>query len=117
MVRGELDTGANNENLPRIPADRAGLGLSWKTDAWETSLDYLKVNNQSRTAEFELPTDSYEDVSLFVQRKLAWADNEFSLFLHGRNLTDDEQRNHGSIVKDFAPAPGRTFEVGVRLNF
>jgi len=115
LVRGELDGGSGN--LPRIPAARGGFGLSWKNGFWETRIDYLRVDNQRRVASFELPTDSYEDVSVFVQRKLALAGNEVNVFLHGRNLTDDEQRNHGSIVKDFAPAPGRRWEVGIRMDF
>lgn len=121
VVRGELDNvidgDGNNRNLPRIPADRASLGFSWKSDTWEMSVDYLRVDNQPRAASFELPTNSYEDVSVFLQRTLALAGNEVNVFLHGRNLTDDEQRHHGSIVKDLAPAPGRRWEVGVRMNF
>jgi len=117
VVRGELDGGPDNRNLPRIPAARSGFGLSWKNDSWETSIDYLRVNNQRRVADFELPTDSYEDLSVFVQRKMNLAGNEVNVFLHGRNLTDDEQRHHGSIVKDFAPAPGRRWEVGIRMDF
>jgi len=117
VVRGELDGGPDNRNLPRIPAARSGFGLSWKNDSWETSIDYLRVNNQRRVADFELPTDSYEDLSVLVQRKMNLAGNEVNVFLHGRNLTDDEQRHHGSIVKDFAPAPGRRWEVGIRMDF
>ncbi len=117
-VRGELDGGGGNLNLPRIPSARAGLGLSWNNDSWEASVDYLSVSSQSRISTFELPTDSYEDLSLFIQRRLALsAGNEVKFFLHGRNLTDDEQRFHSSIVKDFAPAPGRRFEVGVSFDF
>jgi len=117
VVRGRLDNGTANRNLPRIPAGRSSIGFSWKNDSWETSIDYLRVNNQRRVAGFELPTDSYDDLSLFIQRKLDWDGNEVNVFLHGRNLTDDEQRHHGSIVKDFAPAPGRRWEVGIRLDF
>jgi len=108
-VRGELDLNSGaEENLPRIPASRAGIGLS---------ADYLRVNNQRRAASFELPTDGYDDLSVFIQRKLDIAESEVSVFFHGRNLTDDEQRYHGSIVKDFAPAPGRRLELGIRLDF
>jgi len=103
VVRGELDGGPDNRNLPRIPAARSGFGLSWKNDSWETSIDYLRVNNQRRVADFELPTDSYEDLSVFVQRKMNLAGNEVNVFLHGRNLTDDEQR--------------RRWEVGIRMDF
>jgi len=118
VVRGELDlSNGADEDLPRIPASRVGAGLSWANELWTLRADYLRVDNQDRVAAFELPTDGYDDLSVFVQRKVKLADNDVSLFFHGRNLTDDEQRYHGSIVKDFAPAPGRRFEIGVRLDF
>lgn len=117
-VRGEVELNSGEDaNLPRIPASRAGFGFSWKNAQWSLRADYLKVDNQRRAASFELPTEGYEDLSVFVQRKVNIAESEVSLFLRGRNLTDDEQRYHGSIVKDFAPAPGRRLEIGVRLDF
>ena len=119
FVRGELDDQVNggNDNLPRIPASRSSIGLSWQNDLWQVAVDYLRVNNQRRVAGFELPTDSYDDVSLYIQRTIALSGNDVDLFLTGSNLTDDEQRHHSSIVKDFAPAPGRRWEIGVRMNF
>ena len=117
-VRGEVEQSSGvDANLPRIPASRAGFGFSWKNAQWSLRTDYLKVSNQRRVATFELPTDGYQDLSVFIQRKVNVADNEVSIFFHGRNLTDDEQRYHGSIVKDFAPAPGRRLELGIRLDF
>ena len=117
-VDAELDqTQLGNLNIPRIPATRYGLGLAWASDAWNANVKYLRVEDQNDTTEFELPTDSYDDLSIFINRGINLQGTDLELFLHGRNLTDDEQRNHTSIVKDIAPAPGRTFEVGVRLNF
>lgn len=117
-VRGEVELSSGADaNLPRIPASRSGLGISWKSEQWSLRADYLKVDNQRRAAVFELPTEGYEDLSVFIQRKIDVANAEVSVFFHGRNLTDDEQRYHGSIVKDFAPAPGRRLEVGIRLDF
>jgi iron complex outermembrane receptor protein len=40
-----------------------------------------------------------------------------TVFLEGRNLTDDEQRNHVSFLKDVAPLPGRSLIAGLRLEF
>lgn len=117
-VRGEVELSSGvDANLPRIPASRAGFGFSWQNEQWSLRADYLKVDNQRRAANFELPTQGYEDLSVFIQRKVNVADSEVSIFFHGRNLTDDEQRYHGSIVKDFAPAPGRRLELGIRLDF
>lgn len=117
-VRGEVELSSGADaNLPRIPASRAGFGFSWKSEQWSLRADYLRVDNQRRAATSELPTEGYEDLSVFIQRKINVADSDVSIFFHGRNLTDDEQRYHGSIVKDFAPAPGRRLELGIRLDF
>ena len=115
-VDAEID-GPRNQNLPRIPASRYGAGLEWASDNWVARLNYVIVSSQNDTAELELATDSYDDLSLYVARSLETAVGDVQLFLHGRNLSDDEQRRHESFVKDFAPAPGRRFEVGLRLRF
>ena len=80
-------------------------------------LDYVYVSSQDEVADFELGSDSYNDVTLRVSRSISIGDGNVDVFVQGRNLTDDDQRNHVSFVKDFAPAPGRTFEIGARYSF
>ncbi|MDG2087258.1 MAG: TonB-dependent receptor [Arenicellaceae bacterium] len=117
-VRGELGTSLNsNDNLPRIPASRVGVGFSWISAAWSIDADWSFVDGQQRTAFGELPTDSYNDLALYIGRTIQFGDNELTLFLQGRNLTDEEQRYHASIVKDIAPAAGRSIEIGARMLF
>lgn len=108
---------SGDQGLPRIPADRAGIGLKWHDDAWDIKLNYVRVSEQNDLANFELPTDSYDDLSLRINKSFVVGSGELQLFAHGRNLTDDEQRNHTSFVKDFAPSPGRTIEVGLQMTF
>ncbi|MEO0368504.1 MAG: TonB-dependent receptor, partial [Pseudomonadota bacterium] len=115
FVSAELSN--QNSNLPRIPADRLGLGLRWKTDDWTVRTKYLHVDDQNEVAPDELATDGYEDLSLFVSRALEVQGLDMEIFFHGKNLTDDEQRYHASFVKDTAPAPGRSLEAGVRVAF
>ena len=106
-----------NRNVPRLPASRFGAGLDWSSNVWTASIDFLNVDDQTDTQVFELPTDSYNDLSIFINRKVELQGNDLDLFFHGRNLTDDEQRHHTSIVKDIGPAPGRTLEIGARYQF
>ena len=106
-----------NRNIPRLPASRFGVGLDWGNDLWTAAIDFLNVDDQEDTQVFELPTDSFNDLSIFVNRKIELQGSDLAVFLHGRNLTDDEQRHHPSIVKDIGPAPGRTIEIGARLQF
>ena len=116
VVRAELIEGANS-NLPRIPARRLGLGVVWTNLNWLAKLNYQRVSAQQDVANFELATPSYNDFSIYLKRDLSWGDEDLSLFIHGRNLTDQDQRHHTSFIKELAPAPGRRFEVGVRFAF
>lgn len=116
-VDARLDQGSNR-NLPRIPPSRFKVQAVWKNELWQAKLGYANVSAQRDTADLELPTESYDDLSLYLSR--SWAldgENVLTLFAHGRNLSDEEQRNHTSFVKDFAPAPGRRIEVGARFSF
>jgi iron complex outermembrane receptor protein len=105
------------QSLPRIPADSQGLGIRWNNDVWRARLNFKNVSSQTNVANFELPTDSFTDLSLKINRRIDLAVGEVNLFIHGRNLGDQEQRQHTSFVKDFAPAPGRRIEIGARFQF
>jgi iron complex outermembrane receptor protein len=130
-VRAQLDdataASSGTKDLPRIPARRYGAGVEahWSLgQVWEqltVSVDYRQTAKQNDVASLELPTDSFEDLSLYVGADLrigsTGSETIATLFLQGRNLTDDEQRQHTSFIKDFAPAPGRSIEAGFRLSF
>jgi len=109
---------SGNDRLPRIPPLRYGIGLSGRWGAGTLSIDYLRAEDQDETAPHELPTDGYDDLSVHATLELPAGNGAtMEFFLHGKNLTDDEQRLHTSHIKDFAPQPGRTIEVGARLQF
>jgi iron complex outermembrane receptor protein len=81
------------------------------------TLDWLHAADQNDVAPLELPTDGYDDLSAWIGVDLAVVDTTLTLFLRASNLTDEEQRQHTSFIKDLAPAPGRTLEAGARLKF
>ncbi len=115
-VDAELDV-SGNDHLPRIPPLRYGLGLEGTFGVLTASVDYTHVTEQDDVAENELVTARHEDLRIYVGAEFGFGDSSVSVFAEGRNLTDDEQRHHTSFIKDFAPAPGRTVEAGVRLVF
>ena len=80
-------------------------------------MDYVRVSGQDDVADFELPSDAYNDLRARVSWSFRPGDMVVDLFLAGRNLTDSEQRLHTSVVKDLAPMPGRTIEAGLRMRF
>ncbi|MBL4672900.1 MAG: TonB-dependent receptor [Arenicella sp.] len=116
-VSADVKSRASGEqSLPRIPADSQSLGVSWDNDVWRAKLNFKQVSSQTDVANFELTTDSYTDLTLTINRRIGLAVGDVDLFIHGRNLGDQEQRQHTSFVKDFAPAPGRRIEVGARFQ-
>ena len=103
--------------ITQLPADRMVLGLAMYRGNIFGSLDYTQSFEVTNTAAFELPTDSWTDVSATVEYRFAMESNsEFTVYLKGKNLTDDEQREHVSLIKDRVPLPGRTLELGFRLR-
>jgi len=116
LVDAELDV-SGNDNVPRLPPQRTGIGAELTWGLTTASIDYLWVDEQDDVTTFELPTDDYEDLRVYLGTRVPLSTGELSLFVQGKNLTDDEQRYHTSFIKDFAPQPGRTIEGGVRLTF
>ncbi|MEM7220852.1 MAG: TonB-dependent receptor [Pseudomonadota bacterium] len=115
-VDAELD-GSGDPDVPRLPPLRFGAGLGFQAGRFSANVDGLFVAEQDNVSADELVTDDYFD--LRARASVSWplSPGEFVLFVEGRNLTDEDQRQHTSFVKDFAPAPGRALEVGARLNF
>ncbi len=115
LVRARLDSGGD---IPRIPAAKFGGELRYFGIDWSAHVHVTRVDEQDNAATLELPTDSYTVVSLYADYHLRLAgDSEIKLFLRGDNLLDEEIRNHASFLKNFAPEPGRSFTLGVRLDF
>ena len=116
VVSAKLDVDGN-DNLPRIPPSRAGFGLAVDNGRFFAGLDYLRSAEQDDVAPLELPTDAYEDLRVDLSYRMAAGEADVSVFLRGKNLTDDEQRHHSSFIKELAPRPGRTVEAGIRVKF
>jgi iron complex outermembrane recepter protein len=118
-VRGDYvkakDT-RNNDDLPRIAPLRLGAGLQYGLGNFTAKLDVLRAFKQNNTAENELATDGYTNVSAILAYKLPMKYN-VELFAKANNLLDDEIREHASFLKDIAPAGERSALIGVRADF
>jgi len=117
FVNAEVDV-TGNQHLPRTPPMRYGLGIDGQWGRFSGSIDYLRVDKQLDIADFELASDAYNDLTAYAEIKQPLSNGLLLTgFLQGKNLTNDEQRVHTSFIKDLAPAPARTIEVGFRLVF
>ncbi|KQY35517.1 TonB-dependent receptor [Caulobacter sp. Root487D2Y] len=111
-VRGDTDAGVP----ARIPPWSLGGSVVWTAPRVETTLEVRRVAEQDRVAAFETPTDGYTVVNLKATFRPI-ADSPLRLFVDGRNLTDQEIREHVSFLKDIAPSPGRSVRAGVAWKF
>ena len=116
-VRGEL---ADGSNLPRLPPLRVGARLQYHSDRLTAGFEAKRFSEQTDIAAFEQPTPGYTMVNFDLDWALPAARTggiETSLFFKGMNLLDEDARRHTSLVKEFAPLPGRNFVVGLRAEF
>ncbi|MES2501182.1 MAG: TonB-dependent receptor [Pseudomonadota bacterium] len=105
-----------NEYLPRIAPLRLGAGLQYQLNSFTAKLDVLRAFKQDNTANIELATDGYTNVSVLVAYKLPTKLN-LELFAKANNLLNDEIREHASFLKDISPAGERSLLIGLRGDF
>jgi iron complex outermembrane receptor protein len=109
---------ANGGYLPRISPARVGADLRWARDGWRASVGAIRYGNQKDVAQNEAPSDGYTLVDAHLAYR--WdrsGGNSYELFLDGSNLTDREVRPHTSLLRDYAPLPGRGVAFGIRAWF
>ena len=103
--------------LPRIPADRLGLAWQGQTDGWRYGAQLSRVFSQSRTATLEEKSAGYTLLGADIGHTWGTSHGDLSLFLRGRNLLDEEARNHVSFLRDLAPLPGRNWQLDLNYQF
>ena len=108
----------DNGNIPRLTPQRFGFDLDYKKNAWLANFNLTRVTRQDRVAALETETSGYTlmNVEMGYHMKFAKSVN-YTLFLQGRNLLDEEMRVHTSFLKNFAPLPGRAIVAGIRGTF
>lgn len=114
-VRAEFD---QSGNVPRIPPLSFGFELRHSHVNWQAKLRWTEVQTQSDTGINEMRTNGYSILNLYADYHLPFTTTAKTLFfIRANNLLDEEIRQHTSLLKDMAPAPGRALEVGLRIEF
>jgi len=113
-VRAEFERAGD---VPRIPPLNVGFELRHSHVNWQTKLRWTEMQNQSDTGTGETRTNGYSLLNFYADYHLPFTAAETLFFFKANNLLDEEVRHHTSLLKDMAPAPGRAFEIGLRVEF
>ena len=119
VIRGKNKT--EGGHLARIPAARLGAGFEVQKEKLDFGMKFTHSLKQDRVAEHgahsEDPTDAFSILNAYASYDVNFGDSVGQLFVKGSNLTEELAYNHASVLKQFAPLPGRSFEVGLKFDF
>jgi len=116
VVRAELRDIEGDRDLPRMPPLSTLLGLEASTEAFDFRSELEFAGKQTRTAAFELPTDSYLLWNVYLTMR-PFSSDRLSIEVRGTNLTNKDARQHTSFLKDLLPLPGRNIKISMRAEF
>ena len=114
-TRGSFDQGGN---VPRMPPLRYGFELSYGKNDWSANARLTRGEAQTYAGENQSNTPGYLLLNLGGQYSLTtFLDSEVVLFAAGKNLLNENIRNSTSYLRNFAPEPGRSAEIGIRMSY
>ena len=100
---------------PRIPPLRILGGLEAQSDKLDLRVEAEHSFAQNRLAAFETATKGHTLVNASIAWK-PWGPAGTSFSLSANNIFDVEARRHSSVLKDYAPLPGRDIRVTARVQ-
>lgn len=103
--------------LPRTAPMRAGADIGWSLRGWRAALGAVSYGKQDDLAQNEAPSDGYTLVDAHLTYRWDRSASSWEVFLDGSNLTDEETRPHTSLLRNYAPLPGRGVAFGIRAYF
>lgn len=113
-VEASFDAGGN---VPRIPPMRLGGGLSLAGERADAFLQVTHAFEQNDVADEEETTAGYTRLDAGVTwRAIATDTGSIDVSLVGRNLLDEEIRNHVAFNKDEVLLPGRDVRLVISLR-
>jgi len=114
-TRGSFDQGGN---VPRMPPLRYGLQLSYEKNDWSTDVRLTRGEAQTYAGDNQSNTPGYLLLNLGAQYQVAsFHESQVMLFAAGKNMLNENIRNSTSYLRNFAPDPGRSAEIGIRVSY
>jgi iron complex outermembrane receptor protein len=107
----------NGAPLPLIPPFGYSFGFNVETAAVDFRAGIDGVLAQDRNAPHESETGGYTLLNAAITWRPFASNRNIALLLQGRNLTDEDGRNHVSLLKDEVPIRGREARLDARVTF
>lgn len=104
-------------SLPRIPPFHLTSTLMMERGAFGARLEGIYAAPQSQLAMNEMRTSSYFLVNLSLTYRIKQGPTTIDVYLKGMNLTNEDAREHTSVLKNLVPLPGRGLVAGLKLTF
>lgn len=114
-VRADLLGGGGP--VPRIPPLRLIGGVEASGGPIGGRLEVEHVTKQDRVATFETETSGWTMVNASISWKPFGTDSPAAIVASINNIFDVDARRHSSLLKDYAPLPGRDVRLSARLSF
>ena len=114
ITRGEL---ANGSDVPRLPPLSGAVGVIWEQPAARYFARLTAADSQNRSGENEEPTDGWTRWDIGGEWYIQLSEAFITLSAAVRNLTDEEIRLSTSFLREYAPESGRSFNLGIRMEF
>lgn len=116
FTRAKLQGGAGN--VPRIPAMRTGLDVTYTQQNWDATIGYTQYWAQNDTAEGEAATDAFGQLNAYLNfYPQVGGRQDIAVYVKAENLTNRLGYVHNSFIRDYAPLPGMNVGAGVRISF
>ena len=126
-IDGQYDivraTFTDGTNVPRIPPQRAGGGLYWRSDEWLARVSLLHAFAQRDIGQFEtVGTDGYNLLKAELSRTQTLKNDpsgirQVTVGVVGNNLLDEDIRNAVSFTRGEVLLPGRSVRAFARVAF
>ncbi|MCA3696896.1 TonB-dependent receptor [Aquidulcibacter sp.] len=113
-VRGTYDGGGA---IARMPPAMVTLGLEAKSPQMRVRAEVQSIAEQGRTATFETKTEGSTAINALWSWRPVESNDRIELTFEGRNLTNEDIREHTSFLKDYLPKPGRSIRVSLKGSF
>lgn len=103
--------------LPMIPPLEGNFNVKYASGGFQLGAKTRVASAQSRTDDFEEPTDGYAVFDLFTQYRFESAGLLHTFSLNTENIFNATYRNHLSRIKELMPEAGRNVSLLYRIYF